>query len=527
MRSLKILDCTLRDGGCVNNFNFGQEDMLQILEGVEASEIDIIECGYIDSEEGAEWGRTKFCNERVIGSTLLKTKKENVEYVAMIDYGKYDVANLEERQKAGIDGIRLAFHKKDRTKIVEAGKTIIEKGYSLYLQPMLTLRYSDKELIELIEVVNEMLPNTTAFYLVDSFGEMRPNDMNRLIYLVEHNLEKSIKLGFHSHNNLQLSYSNAITFINFPSDRELIVDTSIMGMGKGAGNLNSELFAEHLNIYYGKCYKIEPLLEVIDKVLNQIRAEYYWGYSVEFYLSAICHCSPSYAAHFYNKHMLSIKQVSELLDMLSEDKKNSFDKKYADAVYVQYCEKYYDDTQTFERLMEEFAGKSILLIAPGKNLFDADEKIKSLLNDKKVCSISLNNYTSYNSDYVFATKESIFKEILKDKRKIIVTSNVCQEEKDDIYILDYKKWMQDQEEAKDISIVYVMNLLEKCKVKDVYMAGFDGFSANINDNYYDKSLRKPVSIEEAARRNQYITDFLKEKRKKLNVIFLTKSGYDC
>lgn len=520
-----MLDCTLRDGGCVNNFNFGISDMREILKGLETAGIDIIECGYIDDAEGSEKGRTKFCSEKVIEDYFLERKKESTVYVAMIDYGKYNFNNLMKCTGQGIDGIRLAFHKKDRNAIVDAGRKILNKGYALYLQPMLTLRYSDKELIDLIELINRELPETEAFYIVDSFGEMRTNDMNRLIYLVDHNLRSDIKLGFHSHNNLQLSYSNAVTFINFPSERELIVDTSIMGMGKGAGNLNSELFAEHLNIFFDKKYRIEPLLEVIDNVLNQIRAEYYWGYSVEFYLSAKCHCSPSYATHFYKKHMLNIKQVSELLDKISEEKKISFDKKYADRLYVKYCEKYYDDAETCEKLKKILENKSVLLIAPGKKLFDADSKIKELLEAPEVCSISLNNYKSYLTDFVFTTKSSIFDEALKEKRKIIATSNVCQDKRDDVMIIDYQKWMQDQEEAKDISIVYVLNLLEQCHVNQVYMAGFDGFSPNINENYYDKNMRRPVSIEEAKQRNEYIAKFLQQKKETIKITFLTKTNY--
>ena len=129
----------------------------------------------------------------------------------MVDYGKYDVVNkLKPHTDTDIDGIRLAFHKKDRSNMISWGRAIIEKGYKLYIQPMTVMRYSDKEILELIEEVNEKLPDAEAFYIVDSFGEMRANDMNRILNLVDHNLLPGMTLGFHSHNNLQLSYSNAL-----------------------------------------------------------------------------------------------------------------------------------------------------------------------------------------------------------------------------------------------------------------------------------------------------------------------------
>ena len=81
-----------------------------------------------------------------------------------------------------------------------------------------------------------------AFYLVDSFGTMKRKDMLRFFYMIEHNLREDIVIGFHSHNNLQLAYANAQTLVDLQTSRSLILDSSIMGMGRGAGNLNSELF---------------------------------------------------------------------------------------------------------------------------------------------------------------------------------------------------------------------------------------------------------------------------------------------
>ena len=164
--------------------------------------------------------------------------------------------------------------------MVPLAKKVLQKGYKLFIQPMTIMRYSDKELLELLDVVNTELADAAAFYVVDSFGEMRMNDLNRIVHLVDHNLRPEMTMGFHSHNNLQLSYSNAVTLLQFFSDRDVIIDGAVLGMGKGAGNLNTELFLEHLNLYYNKQYQIAPLLEVIDKVLNTIRAEHYWGYSI-------------------------------------------------------------------------------------------------------------------------------------------------------------------------------------------------------------------------------------------------------
>ncbi len=527
MKKIQVLDVTLRDGGCVNDFNFGQAYMDRILDALEQSGIEFIELGYIDQKKGTESGRTQFCDEQVIEKHFLKNKKEGITYVAMMDYGKFDVDKFHQRSESGIDGIRLAFHKKDRMSIVEVGRKIIDKGYKFFVQPMITLRYSDKELLDLIEMVNNDIPDASGFYIVDSFGEMRPNDMERVLNLVDHNLNENIPLGFHSHNNLQMSYSNAVQLLQFPTNRELMLDSSIMGMGKGAGNLNTELLLEHMNLFYGKKYNVFPLLEVIDKVINQIHSEFYWGYAVEYYLSSINHCTPSYAGHFYNKHMLSVGQVSELLGMIAEEKKISFDSEYAEELYREYnARKELDDEKTIKELKEEFANKTVLLIAPGKSIRKEQDKINAVLGREDVISISLNHFNMFNTDYVFITREDVFGKAYENRRRMIVTSNISTEETRFIKVLDYKKRILVENGTQDSSGIIILNILKEFNLERIILAGFDGFSTNINKNYYDRNMRHPVTVEQAASRNKYFAGFVMRVREKVPVDFLTKSLYE-
>ena len=527
MKSLKVLDVTLRDGGCVNDFNFGQVYMDKIFAAQEASGVDIIEMGYIDENKGSVSGRTQYINEQVIPQCILKNKKPGVTYVAMMDYGKFDVDKLAPRKEDGIDGIRMAFHKKNRWDIIPLGRKIIEKGYQFYIQPMITLRYSDAELLELIDMVNKELPDASGFYIVDSFGEMRPNDMNRVLNLVDHNLIPTMTLGFHSHNNLQVSYSNAVSLLQFPTNRDMMLDSSIMGMGKGAGNLNTELLLEHLNMYYGKSYHIAPLLEVIDKVINQLHNEFYWGYAPEYYLSAANQCTPSYASHFYNKHMLPIDQVGELLGMIAEDKKISFDRNYAEELYRQYNEsKGVDDTSLVSELKAEFAGKRVLLVAPGKSIGRAMEKIFDYMKMDDVISIGLNSTLDLSFDYLLTTRKDIYDKAVEEGKNIIVPSSVSKGGRGNVKILNYANWIEVDERTHDSSSVIAMNLLKACGVKNILLAGFDGFSVDINENYYDPNMRRPVKAEQAERRNAYYKGFIKQIASSgIKVTFITPSMY--
>lgn len=527
MHNLQVLDVTLRDGGCVNDFNFGQTYMEKILTAQEQAGIDIIEVGYIDENRGSDSGRTQYSNEQVIKHTILKKKKSGTTYVAMMDFGKFNVDNLQKRTEDGIDGIRVAFHKKNRLDIVEVGRKIINKGYKFYIQPMITLRYSDSELLELIKLVNKELSDAAGFYIVDSFGEMRPNDMSRVLNLVDHNLISTMTLGFHSHNNLQMSYSNAIAMIQFPTNRDIMVDCSIMGMGKGAGNLNTELLLEHLNLYYGKKYKVDPLLEVIDKVINQLHSEFYWGYAPEYYLSATNQCTPSYASYFYNKHMLPINQVGELLGMIIPEKKVSFDRDYAEELYRQYNEsKTVDDTEVVQELIKIFNGKRILLIAPGKSINYAMNVIKNISDKEDVVTIGLNTKLDFN-DYLLTTRKEIYDDAVAEGLKIIVCSNISKGGRGNVKILNYGNWIEVDERTHDSSSVIALNLLKACAVKEILLAGFDGFDININENYYDPNMRHPVNPEQVERRNNFYKNFIKKIGDDgINIQFITPSKYE-
>lgn len=530
MGSVRVLDVTLRDGGCVNDFNFGQAYMERILSAQEAAGVDIIELGYLDGERGSAAGRTQFSSDAAIRESLLRDKKQGATYVAMIDYGKFDIDSLGRRASGGIDGIRLAFHKKDLGGVAEAGRKIMGKGYQLYVQPMVTMRYTDMELLGLVRLVNEELPGASAFYIVDSFGEMRPNDLARVWNLVDHNLAMPMAVGFHSHNNLQMSYSNAVTLLRFATNRAVIIDSSVMGMGKGAGNLNTELLLEHLNLFYGKGYRVGPLLQLIDKVINQLHAEYGWGYAPEYYLSSANRCTPSYASYFYNRHMLPIDAVGQLLGMLDEDKKCSFDPAYAEEAYLEFnAAKVVDDTQAVRELEGELSGRAVLLIAPGRSIAGAACRIRGLAGRAGVAAVGLNLLDDFGQGYILATRKDVFDTALARGDALIAPSSISKGARGNVRILDYGKWVDGGGggQVHDSSAVIAFNLLRHCRVREVYLAGFDGFSAGINDNYYDPLMRFPMREGEARRKNEYYSGLVRAMRQDgMEVVFVTPSKYD-
>lgn len=328
-RKINLLDCTLRDGGIVINFDYGMDRMQKIKATLEASGVEFIECGYIDEKKGSPEGRTCFNNEVSIKKSLLASgKKSGITYVTMIDYGTYDVSKLNHRTKDGIDGIRLAFHKENWKESIEWGKIILSKGYDLYIQPMVSMRYTDEEFRQLIGVVNCELKGAKGFYVVDSFGQMDNAALIHMLEITDEYLDSAMVLGFHAHNNRQMAYSNALSFAEFNAKHNMMLDASIMGMGKGAGNLCTELIEATL-LNEGKTYNTTVIYDAISEYFAEQQKKTPWGYSLDYYLSSLYSCTPSYIKVFTADNRVTTDVLIELLKNMPNEKRAACDRAFA------------------------------------------------------------------------------------------------------------------------------------------------------------------------------------------------------
>ena len=335
-KGIQLLDCTLRDGGIAINFDFGADKMQEIKSCLEESGVEFIECGYINEKQGSPSGRTCFDNEQSIKNTLLSSgKKVGVKYLAMIDYGTFNLNNLLQADSLGIDGIRYAFHKENVHEALKEAAIIIDKGYDLYLQPMVTIRYSDEEFRDLITYCNKYLPEAKAFYIVDSFGQMDNMTLLHKLEIADLYVSDKMKIGFHAHNNRQMAFSNAISWMRYPAKHELMIDSSIMGMGKGAGNLCTELIIPLL-IAEGKQYSTVGIYEEINSYIAGLLKDYPWGYSLDYYLSSLYGCTPSYIKIFTADERVKTDDLVNLLKNMPDEKRAACDKSFARQYLIDY-----------------------------------------------------------------------------------------------------------------------------------------------------------------------------------------------
>ena len=531
MRSIKILDCTLRDGGYVNNWKFGYKSIKRIISNLNRSNVDIIECGFIRDDNENIICDSDYSNYLSFGSLIKYGKdlfRKNRTYTLMMLAESFNIGKLIPRNQNYVDTIRLSFHKKDMKKGLEMAKKIKEKGYRLFLQPTATMGYTDDELIELLKKCNEIHPDSVA--IVDTFGEMLPNNIIWLSQLFNKYLEKDITLSFHAHNNLQTAFSNAILFIqNTSLYRNIVIDASIYGMGRGAGNLPTELILDYLNKFYNQKYQLLPILDTVDNILLKIKAQSYWGYSLEYYLSATHHCHPKYAIFFSSNKTLTTSDISLLLDSISENNRVEFDLEYAQGLYKSFCEKEFDVTENYNKLKKIIGNRNLLLIGPGSSILENKRLInKYVLDTENYYSIAINSNLIFNTSAIFCSNRKRYQQlhINSEKMQYIFTSNVKSKQNNDM-VFDYQECLANDFEISDNSLLMLLKILKICEFKNkILLAGFDGFNVNYDKNFYSDDILYVISKNKMTELNNVICKYIFLYKKDLDIVFLTDSLYD-
>ncbi len=333
-------------------------------------------------------------------------------------------------------------------------------------------------------------------------------------------MDKNILLGYHSHNNMQLAFSNAINMCNTNLSREIIIDASIYGMGRGAGNLNTELITDYLNNNFNKDYKILPLLETIDEFLSSLMSLKSWGFSPAQYLSASLNCHPNYVAYLINKNTNHIAGIQKVLENLPNESKSSFNKVLIERLYI---ESLLEVKTTTKGILNIPADKKVLLIASGKSVAKIQDIINQKLNDGNYLTIALNHNPTFECDYYFFSNQKRFDEFksVLPVSKIIITNNILSNINLGI-VLDISQLVF----IEDVFIMNVaivaINYLVSQNIKEVEIIGLDGYKVNTdNYNYQETS----VILDDSAliEQNKYLRDALILLQNKITIELVTPS----
>ena len=524
MRTIEILDCTLRDGGYVNNNTFGFMNIKEIISKLNEANIDIIECGYIlDDKDSYDKDVTEYKKMEELNEQHLINDNNDNSYTLMLLGEKYKIENLPESKDKKNNIIRMSFHKHSLPKAISYAKEIIKKGYRLFLQPTVIMNYNKEEIIAMLKEFNKL--DIAGVAIVDTFGQMVPDDTIYMTELFDEYLRKDIKLAFHAHNNLQMAFANAISFIaNSSEERSIVIDSSLYGMGRGAGNLPTELIANYLNENFNGKYNISSLLEICDTVIEKIKENYPWGYSLAYYLSAKYACHPSYVLYLLNKKMLNSSDINQVLQMISKEKITEYDKEYIEELYTTYCDKNIDDKNSYNMFKQLVGNKNILLIGPGQTIVDYKENIDDFIENEKPFIITVNNFNLFRHNATFYSNKKRYNAISHNLDEIeLLTSNISIDEQPNRIIFDYRKSLPKKQVKSDSALLILLTILEQANVKKVYLAGFDGYTNLPSKNFYNSEVAYLLDLNYIKELNETLQKNIELFQKNIDIVSITPS----
>ena len=527
MGKIKLLDCTIRDGGYLNDWEFGHDNLVSIFERLVDAKVDIIEVGFLDERREFDINRSIMpdtdCVEKIYGG--LDRKQAMV--VGMIDYGTCGLDHIKPCKDSFLDGIRVIFKKHLREPAMAFCKELKELGYKVFAQLVSVTSYSDEEMLDLIRIANDVKPYAVS--MVDTYGLMHQDNLYHYFELLDQHLSEDIALGYHAHNNFQMGYANCIEMLSHDTKRMRLVDGTIYGMGKSAGNAPIELIMMHMNHKYGTQYQISQILEAIDVNIMQLHQKYEWGYNMFFYVAASNDCHPNYVSYLMDKKTLSVKSINEILSRLEGEKKLLYDKEYIEQLYKEYQAKNVDDKEDLECLKHAMYGRRILLVGPGLSIIKEKDKIKKYIEEEHPIVISVNFIDdNLDADFLFLTNSKRYLQLATKLSKsltvkIIATSNVTKTSGRFDYTLNFSSLMDADSEVIDNPFIMFFNLLDRLEIGEVTLAGFDGYAGN--ENYIDSHMEYHFDEKHAEELNSRVRTFLRSKKQNIQAQFLTKSLY--
>ena len=535
MGRILLLDCTLRDGAYVTEGKFGAPAMGGIIKKLQEARVDIIECGWLKDKTYEQ--DTTFYHVPADAAPYLGEKTPGTVYVAMIDWDRYDVDRCPSSDGQALDAIRVVFPHGKHAEGIAVGKKLMAKGYKVFFQAANTMSYTDRELIDLAEAVNGARP--AALSVVDTFGAMYSEDLERIVGMLHRHLDGSVALGFHSHNNRQLSFALTMKFVELLRDgeREAIVDASLCGMGRGAGNATTELVASFLNEKHHGHYDMDAIMDAIDTYMQGFQERFEWGYSTPYFIAGLYQCHVNNIAYLRSNHRTNAKDMRQIIASLTQEQRRHYDYDLLESKYMENQNRQVEDEKVILDLRERLAGRTVLLVAPGKSSLLEQNRIKEFIMENKPVVIAVNAILAgYDYDFLFFTNSTRYEyakgaygDVFAKTEKVLL-SNIKTQSEPGEHIVGFHRAIKRGWSHFDNAVICCLRLLDKLDVQNVKLAGFDGFKTKYNESYADASLPTLNPGNDWDGLNIEITEIFSDLRKalksRMRIEFVTDSIFD-
>lgn len=435
---IKILDCTIRDGGHLNKWHFSPLCVKSSYFAALKCGVDYFEIGYRFPLSMKGLGDFGYCTDEFLFSLFNATEK--CKLTVMIDAGKTDSDLFCEcvSEKTQVKAVRVAAYPYDLEKAICLLEVLKSKGYEIFLNLMASSELTEKE----FKILNDWQHKDIleAIVFADSFGSFIPSDIPFHVNRIKDIGFNSI--GFHPHNNLQMSFANTLRAIE---EGVTFVDASIFGMGRGSGNLPIEVLIGYLEKRGNTNYNTVPYLDVIERFYLKLFERHDWGYKVPSLMGGLKNIHPYYIDELFKRKIYTIDEIWNALDMIKEkcpisysvEKLNqTLDKRFYTPLTMEKVEKVYSEigdqlkiipaTDGFKvngfEIKNKHVGRKFIVIANGPSIIRYKDEINNFINDESLVTIGVNYLDdNYIPDYhLFVSKKRFLKYATSVKKNSVV-----------------------------------------------------------------------------------------------------------
>jgi len=403
---IQILDCTIRDGGHLNKWHFSPECVKASYFSALKSGVDFFEVGYRFPHTFEGLGDFAYCADEFLFSLLPVSEK--CKLTVMIDAGKSASSLFSEciPQNTPVQAVRVAAYPYELQKAIGLLGDLHSKGYRVFLNLMASSELTEIEFDILRKWDFKQILEAVVF--ADSFGAFIPSDIPKYVRILRDLGFKNI--GFHPHNNLQMSFANTLRAIE---EGVNYVDASIYGMGRGAGNLPIEILIGYLEKKVESDYNTVPYLEVIDRFYLDLFAQFNWGYKMQSLMSGLKNIHPYYVDDLFGRRNYTIDEVWNVLDIVkdycpisySTEKLNHalserFYRPLTKEMAGEICSGIEDQMKiipapdaclaSLKKIQGKHNGRSFLIIATGPSIVKYNGQIEKFIEDENCVTVGVN-----------------------------------------------------------------------------------------------------------------------------------------
>ena len=525
-KKLNVLDCTLRDGGYYNNWFFSDEVVRKYIDAINLSKIDWVEIGFRSLKNKNGLGPFSHTEDELLNKlninknckiAIMIDTKEILDSKNSIEKTMDLLINNKKNSKAKL--IRFATHIKDVDKLNKIINITKKKGYLVAINLMQCAGKTDIEIDKTIKLLNTF-EKIEVLYFADSLGNMNAEEVVRIVKIIKKRWKNDI--GIHTHNNKGKAIDNCITAIE---NGVTWVDSTISGMGRGAGNAETEILLPEIKDKFKINYKTKKIHNIAINEFHELKNKYHWGPNLFYYLAAKNNIHPTYIQEMLSDARYTKNNIIKTIDYIKNIPSTSYNKNLLNNIFEK-------EEENFNNLnwkpSKSFCNKKILIIGNGKNLKKYQKTIDNFIHKKKPLILILNyqkNFLNIADGMVVADKSRYLMDSINYKnfkKPIYIQKKIYFDDPNHIF---FKKKIRNFDckitEGKfrfnskkcnmpnNLAFSYALTLCNVGKAQKIYLAGFDGYK---NNNYLQNQMEETLGI-------------YKNLKKKLDIVSITPSLY--